>query len=129
MVAYCTYYRGDNSNRRLRGASPFHVHALATVGGVCCWYGVASRWYGGAGKGVTTDGADYEWQCDERSRFGPPSFFLSRAEGKRLCHCCAGSWKVVVVAGPMLIAGTGSNADYEDVVRGLVRFRCVLSGR
>jgi hypothetical protein len=75
---------------------------------------------------VTADRADYERQCDERSRFGPPSFFLSCAEGKRLCHCCAGSWKVVVIAG---ITGTGSNADYEDVVRRFVRLRYVLSGR
>lgn len=115
MVAYCTYHRGDASNRRLLSASPSHGHALATVGGVCCRYGVAFRWYGGAGKGVTADRADYERQCHERSRFGPPSFFLSRAEGKRLCHCCAASWKVVVVVGSKSVAGAGSSTDKEKV--------------
>ena len=123
MAAYCSNYCGYTSNWRLVRPSHLDGRTLATMGGVCCWYGVGSSWYGGAGKSVTADRADYERKRDEWLRFSPPSS-LFRAERQRLCHCCFGRWRVVVIAGATLIAGTGSSTENgESAGRSVVASR------
>lgn len=74
---------------------------------------------------MTADRADNERHLDKWLRFSPPSFALFRAERRRLCHCCAGSWCLVVVAGATLIAGDGSSTDNEKSARRSVGASCV----
>lgn len=73
---------------------------------------------------MTADRADNERHRDEWLRFSSPSFALFRAERQRLCHCCAGSWCLVVVAVATLIAGDDSSTDKGRSTRRSVGASC-----